>query len=157
MAATHWYVCVVAAVRMKGMKLIQSTVMALAASAPAIAIAEVCDKERPAWNPQDGPVSQLDNLAFFFSEPLGLIVLAMAGACILIRKTWFTALVITVFVIVVALLTIAWFEDYHVKSAAASEGCLTAPVLTGLTLVAISAFLAFVGRRASRATEKPIP
>ena len=154
MAAACWYVSVVAAVRMKGIRLIQSTLMALAASAPAIA--EVCDKERPAWNPQDGPVSQLDDLALFFSEPLGLTVLAMAGACILLRKPWFTALVIAVFVIVVALLMMAWFEDYHVKSAAAREGCLTAPVLTGLTLVAISVLLAFVGWRASRATGKPI-
>jgi hypothetical protein len=146
---------VVAAVRMKGMKLIQSTLMALAASAPAIA--EVCDKERPAWNPQDGPVSQIDDLVLFFSAPLGLTVLVMAGTCILLRKTWFTVLVITFLFTVVALLTITWFEDNHVKSAAVSEGCLTTPVLTGLTLVAISVFLALLSRRASRATKKPIP
>ena len=146
---------VVAAVRMKRMKLIQSTLIALAAAAPAIA--EVCDKERPAWNPKDGPVSQLDDLAVFFSEPLGLTVLVMVGACILLRKTWFMVLVITFLITVVALLTITWFENYHVKSAAVSEGCLTAPVLTGLSLVAISVFLGLVSRRASRAPVKPIP
>ncbi|MCA3436997.1 MAG: hypothetical protein INF48_06715 [Rhodobacter sp.] len=140
---------------MTGRKLIRSTLIALAAPAPAIA--EVCDKERPAWNPQDGPVSQLDDLGLFFSDPLGLTVLAMAGACILFRKTWFTALVITFLITVVALLTISWSEDYHVKSAAVSEGCLTTPVLTGLTLVAISVFLALLSRRTSRATERPIP
>ncbi|MCA3443686.1 MAG: hypothetical protein INF52_10010 [Rhodobacter sp.] len=137
------------------MKLVQGTLIALAAPAPAIA--EVCDKERPAWNPQDGPVSPLGDLAVFFSEPLGLTVLAMAGACSLLRKTWFTVLVITFLITVVALLTIIWLEDYHIKSTAVSEGCLTAPVLTGLTLVALSVFLAFASRRAARATETPIP
>jgi hypothetical protein len=34
------------------MKHIESTLIVFAASAPAIA--EVCDKERPAWNPQAG-------------------------------------------------------------------------------------------------------
>ncbi|MFN7268994.1 MAG: hypothetical protein ACK5UA_08390 [Cereibacter sp.] len=137
------------------MKLIQSTLSALAA--PAAAIAEVCDKERPAWNPQDGPVSQLDDLGLFFSDPFGLAVLVMAIVCILLRRTWFTVLVITFLITVVALLTITWFEDFHVKSAAVSEGCLTTPVLTGLTLVAISVFLALLSRRTSRATERPIP
>lgn len=140
---------------MTGRKLIRSTLIALAAPAPAIA--EVCDKERPAWNPQDGPVSQLDDLGLFFSDPLGLTVLAMAGACILFRKTWFTALVITFLITVVALLTISWSEDYHVKSAAVSEGCRTAPVLTGLTLAAISVFLALAIREASRKSKKPVP
>ena len=137
------------------MKLFQGTLIALAAPAPAIA--EVCDKERPAWSPQDGPVSPLGDLAVFFSDPLGLTVLAMAAACSLLRKTWFTVLVITFLITVVALLTITWLEDYHIKSAAVSEGCLTSPVLTGLTLVALSVFLAFASRRAARATRKPIP
>ena len=119
---------------MTGLKLIQSTLIALAAPAPAIA--EVCDKERPDWNLQDGPVSQLDDLGLFFSDPLGLTVLAMAGACILFRKTWFTALVITFLITVVALLTISWSEDYHIKSAAVSEGCMTTPVLTALPAAA---------------------
>ena len=140
---------------MTGMKLIRSTLIALAASAPAIA--EVCDKERPAWSPQDGPVSPLDDLALFFSDPLGLTVLAMAGACMLFRKSWFTVLVVAFLITVVALLTITWFEDNSVKSAAVSEGCMTTPVLTGLTLVAIAVFLAFLGRRASCAPGKTIP
>ncbi|MFN7599429.1 MAG: hypothetical protein ACK5PT_22365, partial [Cereibacter sp.] len=67
------------------MKLVQGTLIALAAPAPAIA--EVCDKERPAWNPQDGPVSQLDDLGLFFSDPFGLAVLVMAIVCILLRRT----------------------------------------------------------------------
>jgi hypothetical protein len=143
-----------AAVRMKGMKLIQGTLSALAASAPANA--EVCDKERPSWNPQDGPVSQFDDLALFFSGPMGLTVLAMAGACILLRKTWFTAIAVTFFIIIVGLLAITWFEDYRVKSAAVSEGCLTAPVLTGVTMVATSIFLALIQWAASQRSKTPI-
>ena len=140
---------------MKGMKHIQSALIAITASTPAIA--EVCDKVRPAWNPEDGPVSQIDDLVLFFSEPVGLGTWVLVGVCIFLRRTWFTLLVITVMITIVALLTKTWFEEDYISAFAVSEGCLTAPVLTGITLVAISIFLALVQWGASQRSKNPIP
>ncbi|MEM8693026.1 MAG: hypothetical protein AAGG57_14225 [Pseudomonadota bacterium] len=57
------------------------------------AVAAVCDKVRPVWNPADGPVNQLEDLALFFIEPLGLIVLVPTITIVLLRKIWLTAIV----------------------------------------------------------------
>lgn len=65
------------------------TVLGAIASTPVAA--EVCDKVRPDWNPTNGPVNQLEDLALFLGEPLGLIVLALTLAAILLREIWLTA------------------------------------------------------------------
>ncbi len=109
------------------------------ASTPAVA--EVCDKVRPAWNPADGPVTQFEDLALFFFEPLGLIVLVCAIAAVLLRKIWLTVFVVTLLVAIIALNISTWLEADDVTNFAISEGCIAAPVLTTITLGAICALI----------------
>ena len=39
--------------------------------------AEVCDKERPRWNPADGRVNVFEELYFFFTSPVGIGLIAL--------------------------------------------------------------------------------
>ncbi len=116
--------------------------MGVMASTPVAA--EVCDKIRPAWNPKNGPVNQIEDLALYFVEPLGLIVLALSIAAVLLRKTWLTALVVFLLVATVALNISTWREADNVTTSAFIEGCITAPVLTTVILIAIATIISVI-------------
>ena len=120
----------------------------MTASTPAVA--EVCDKVRPAWNPANGPINQFEDLILFFIEPLGLIVLGLTIAAILLRKIWLTAIVITLLFAVAALNISTWIEADDVTNFAILEGCITAPVLTTTVLIAICAIILTTTWRRSR-------
>ena len=103
------------------------------------ASAEVCDKVRPAWTPQDGPVSQFENLALFLFEPIGLIAIGLTLGALLIRSAWFSAVAIVILMLMGALTVSTWSEGDDVISFAISEGCITAPYLTTILLIAMAA------------------
>ena len=63
------------------------TATLLSTAAPA-ALAEVCDKARPSWNPADGPVGAWgEMLANLLSVP-GLVVLTIAILALFSRSMW---------------------------------------------------------------------
>lgn len=128
----------------------RSWAIAITMIASTPAVAEVCDKVRPAWKPADGPVTQFGDLALFFFEPLGLIVLVFAIAAVLLRKIWFTVFVVTLLVAIIALNISTWVEADDVTNFAISEGCIAAPVLTTITLVAICAIISVATWHSSR-------
>ena len=128
----------------------RSWTIAVAMTASTPAAAEVCDKVRPAWNPADGPVTQFEDLALFFFEPFGLIVLGLAGAAVFLRKIWFTIFAVTLLVAIIALNISTWVEADDVTNFAISEGCIAAPVLTTITLVAICAIISVTTWHSSR-------
>lgn len=115
----------------------RSWAIAITMIASTPAVAEVCDKVRPAWNPANGPVTQFEDLALFLTEPIGLIVLGLAVAAVFLRKIWLTVFVVTLLVAIIALNISTWVEADDVTNFAISEGCIAAPVLTTITLVAI--------------------
>ena len=114
------------------------------------AAAEVCDKVRPAWNPADGQINQFEDLTLFFIEPLGLIVFVLALAAALLRKIWITAISVALLCAVIALKIRTWIEADDVTNFAITEGCITAPVLTTITLIAICASIVTATWRSSR-------
>ena len=103
------------------------------------AAAEVCDKVRPAWTPQDGPVGQLDDLALFLFEPIGLIAIGLAVGALLLRSAWFSAVAIVILMLMAALNVSTWREADDVTRFAISEGCMTAPYLTTIVMIAMAA------------------
>ena len=103
------------------------------------AAGEVCDKVRPAWTPQDGPISQFDDLALFLFEPIGLIAIGLTVGALLLRSTWFSAVAIVILILIVALTVSTWSEADDVTRFAISEGCMTAPYLTTILLIAMAA------------------
>ena len=124
------------------------------ASTPAAA--EVCDKIRPAWNPADGQINQFEDLILFFIEPLGLIVFVLALAAALLRKIWITAIIVALLCTVIALNISTWIEADDVTSFAISEGCITASVLTTITLITICAIIMTATWRSSRLRKRAV-
>ena len=103
------------------------------------AAAEVCDKVRPACTPQDGPVGQLDDLALFLFEPIGLIAIGLTVGALLLRSAWFSTVAIVILILMVALTVSTWSEADDVIRFAINEGCMTAPYLTTIILIAMAA------------------
>ena len=128
--------------------------VAMIASTPAVA--DVCDKVRPAWNPADGPINQFEDLALLFIEPLGLIVFALTIGAVFFRKIWLTAIVVTLLIAIVALNISTWIEADDVTNFAISEGCIAAPVLTTITLVAICAIISVTTWQSSRRRKRAV-
>lgn len=121
----------------------------IAPSTPAWA--EVCDKVRPKWDPEDGPVSQMGDLALFVLEPTGLVLLILVIAAGVLRIRWVTAIVVTLLVAIVALDVSAWVvEPSDVIKSALSEGCVTMPVLRPIALFAAGFALAVATWRRAR-------
>ncbi|WP_386684843.1 hypothetical protein [Loktanella sp. R86503] len=111
--------------------------LCLIASTPAAA--EVCDKVRPAWTPQHGPVGQLDDLALFLFEPIGLIAIGLTVGAFLLRSAWFSAVAIVILMLMVALNVSTWREADDITRFAISERCMTAPYLTTIVMIAMAA------------------
>ncbi|WP_223636473.1 hypothetical protein [Rhodobacter sp. TJ_12] len=103
------------------------------------AAAEVCDKVRPAWTPQDGPVGQLDDLALFLFEPIGLIAIGLTVGALLLRSAWFSTVAIVILMLMLALNVSTWREADGVTRFAISEGCMVAPYLTTIVMIAMAA------------------
>ena len=97
-----------------------AVVLGVIASTPAAA--EVCDKVRPAWNPADGPIRQFEDLALFFTEPLGLIVFVLTIAAVLFRKIWLTVIVVALMVAIIALNISTWLEADDITNFAIKDG-----------------------------------
>ncbi len=113
--------------------------VAMIASTPAAA--EVCDKVRPGWNPADSPITQFKDLGLFLTEPLGLIVLLQTLAAVLLRKIWIANISAMLLFAVVALKISTWIDSDDVTNLAISEGCIAAPVLTTIILIALCAII----------------
>lgn len=118
----------------------------------AAASAEVCDKERPAWNPADGPVGALgEMLANLLSVP-GLVVVAVAFLAMWSKSVW-VPLVLCLFPFALAWLIHFGHNDpmplaAEMRDFARQEGCVGPPglaiavfVLMGVALLTRAAML----------------
>ena len=111
------------------------------------AFAEVCDKVRPKWSPSSGPVNQLQELYFFFSDPLGIILIALSLLALFIKRTWLSIFVSMVLVVTAGLLIENWYwpED-GVTHGAYLEGCTANPLVTGIVLLVSGVIVTLFGK-----------
>jgi len=109
---------------------------------PTQALAEVCDKQRPDWDPSQGPATGLDELVFLFTSLPGLGILgALTLAVLTGQKRYFTAATVFSALIGAALYIQATAPD-AITRAAIAEGCVgpqTIPVVTCMVITAVSA------------------
>ena len=111
------------------------------------AIAEVCDKVRPDWNPSTGSISQVQELYFFFSNPLGIILIALCILAFIIRHTIVSSLVALVLVAVASLIAVNWLWPVDgVTQEAFREGCTANPLFTSIVVVALAAMVGILGK-----------
>lgn len=111
------------------------------------AFAEVCDKERPRWNPADGRVNAFEKLYFFLISPVGIGLVILIAATLYFRKRWLSFLCAGLVFTVAAITALNWFWlGDSIIAAAYKEGCRASPVVTVGVLVLLSIWLAQYGR-----------
>ena len=121
------------------------TLVVLVAASPAFA--EVCDKERPRWNPADGRVNVFEELYFFLTSPVGIGLIALIATTLYFRKRWLSFLCAGLVFTIATITTLNWFWlGDSIITAAFNEGCRTSPIVTIGVLVLLSAWLAQYGR-----------
>ncbi|MEM8691725.1 MAG: hypothetical protein AAGG57_07540 [Pseudomonadota bacterium] len=86
----------------------------------------------------------------FFFEPLGLIVLVPTITTVLLRKIWLTAIVVALLIAIFSLNISTWIDADDITNFAISEGCITAPVPTTTSLIALMAIISMTTWRTSR-------
>ena len=121
------------------------TLVVLVTASPAFA--EVCDKERPRWNPTDGRVNLFEEMYFFLTSPVGIGLIALIAATLYFRKRWLSLLCAALVFTVAAITVLNWFWlGDSIVTAAYKEGCRASPIVTVGVLVLLSAWLAQYGR-----------
>ncbi len=112
------------------------------------AFAEVCDKVRPDWHSSDGPVSQLQELYIFFSNPLGLLLISLCFLALLVKRTWVCTLVMLLLVAVAGLIAAHWFWPIDgITREANLEGCIAPPFITSLVMLVLAIVVGTFGRK----------
>jgi hypothetical protein len=133
---------------------------AIAASvAPAFpALAEVCDKERPGWDPGDGPVGQLGEtfgiLGGMLSTAPGIALLAFLLLPLVWPNRWLCLLAATFAGLFTYALAADWWED-PVAHFAIIEGCRAAPILPIALFGGLCLWMLWRGVRPRRAPKTP--
>ncbi len=124
---------------------------------PASAIAEVCDKEFPTWNPMhDGPASSMSALVDFLSSPLGLLSICGAAVVHLARPAWIH--LAATGVAALGALAILWNWRFHgsAYADAIEEGCVASPIYVIYFFVAV-AVLSAVRAVVARVLRRLVP
>ena len=112
---------------------------------PATAFAEVCDKERPFWNPTDGPATAWGELIGLSVMPVSLILFGLTVIALAIRKR----LLFAATGVLWGLCAIYNAANYHgvtmddVRYYAIKEGCIGPPDLFIALAIAICALMTY--------------
>ena len=115
---------------------------------PTFAIAEVCDKEVPSWNPASGPVGPLEFMLNAIVSPLGILIAGLFLSGFLLRKTWTALLASAVAAFYAFAILSIWRASDGIYAASISEGCRASPALLLIVLCFFAvAFLVVAGRR----------
>jgi hypothetical protein len=148
---------------MRPIKAVSAIATAIAASvAPAFpALAEVCDKVRPHWAPESGPVGQLDEtfgiLGALLSTGPGITLLGILLLPLLWPNRWLCFLSATLAGLLALALAADWWESEPIYEAAVIEGCRAAPILPIALLVVLCLWLLWRGVSRRRTPALPAP
>ncbi|MEM9046803.1 MAG: hypothetical protein AAGC81_19150 [Pseudomonadota bacterium] len=95
-----------------------------------LALAEVCDKERPSWNrSSDGPVSMWIEPVFFFSNWLALAMLVMIMFALASGRRWLLITAAFACIGMISVLVLEWTDGFEIHLASIREGCVGEPHL----------------------------
>ena len=110
---------------------------------PAPALAEVCDKLRPGWEPGSAPVGWLGETLFIFTSPPGLLLLALFALAM--WRGWRWLLVIVTLAAVALAFLLYTGNGAEMAVAARIEGCIgsQSPAAALSLLLGVLAFLRF--------------
>lgn len=119
--------------------------------APLPAWAEVCDKERPYWEPGTAPTAWSEALHFLLS-PAGIFVALLFFLAVAIRTPWLLWFSVAASCLSLLALAInpALPDPTGMRYFAVMEGCVGSSTLSVVFLLLIAGVAASVARRASR-------
>jgi hypothetical protein len=110
---------------------------------PLPALAEVCDKLRPAWNPSSGPLGALGEMAYVAGSLPGMVLLTLFALAMWRGWRWLLAIVSFAALALAALIYIG--AGAPTRAEAMAEGCVGSayPVAAVLAALAVLAFVRF--------------
>ena len=125
---------------------------AMALLTPSLARADVCDKERPFWDPETGPATALDEALHFAASPLTIALLVATALAVRFKSAWGGLAVVCGWSGLVGLITFAPSMDLaSIRHAAIEEGCIGSPALFIALVAAISvATIIYTSPRSAR-------
>ncbi|AUQ73144.1 hypothetical protein PhaeoP71_00243 [Phaeobacter piscinae] len=112
---------------------------------PAAALAEVCDKERPFWQPGDGPATAWDELINLSTLPVSLALLALAGIALATRNRPTFVIAAVFWAGIGFVVAVDRYENAldYVEASALAESCLGPPHLFIGLAIAICAVMTY--------------
>lgn len=125
---------------------VRGRLTALCAALPLPAFAEVCDKVRPDWLPEDGPVGALAEAFYVLTSPLGVVLLAFVVLAMVRPRRWLAVVVALPLLALAGLLFLA--RGAEVAAMAMAEGCIGGIGPTVALLVLLAAAVLVRGFRA---------
>ncbi|MGH1458072.1 MAG: hypothetical protein ACRBBT_04140 [Paracoccaceae bacterium] len=134
----------------------------LALLAPAVlllgagpALAEVCDKERPNWSPDQGPANGLTETYHVFTTAPGLVLLALLAAALYFKRpSLWTPVALVAGLLAMLTWAGAKLDPTGFHQMARAEGCVAQPTLPIAILAAISVIAIIQSLRPARRTEE---
>jgi hypothetical protein len=122
--------------------------IALALLAPQAAWAEVCDKTRPDWTPDQGPVTGGGETLYILASPVGLGLLAVMVLALIFPRRWLAILAALPALALAGLLVISRQSD--IAALAMQEGCIGTAMPAVVLLVLAAAMVLVRGFQARR-------
>jgi hypothetical protein len=124
-------------------------IAALALLVPQAAWAEVCDKTRPGWTLDQGPVTGGAETVYILASPIGLGLVAVMVLALVFPRPWLALLAALPALALAGLLVISRQSD--IAALAMKEGCIGSAIPAVVLLVLAAAVVLVRGFQAKRA------
>lgn len=128
---------------------VRGRLIALALLVPEAARAEVCDKTRPGWTLDQGPVTGGAETLYILASPVGLGLVALIVLALVFPRRWLALLAALPALALAGLLVISRQSD--MAALAMTEGCIGSATPAVVLLVLAAAVVLVRGFQARRA------
>lgn len=127
---------------------VRGRLIALALLTPQAAWAEVCDKTRPGWTLDQGPVTGGAETLYILASPVGLGLVALMVLALVFPRRWLALLAALPALALAGLLGISRQSD--IAALAMKEGCIGSAIPAVVLLVLAAALVLVRGFQARR-------
>lgn len=103
------------------------------------AFAAVCDKIRPDWSPNDGPIGALGDTIFMSQTGFGMVAATFLVMGLVVRHRWIRLVASGGLALMAIPLLLEWWKMPPLYREALAEGCLGLPYVTIAVLFVLSA------------------
>jgi hypothetical protein len=128
---------------------VRGRLIALALLVPQAARAEVCDKTRPGWTLDQGPVTGGAETLYILASPVGLGLVAVMVLALVFPRRWLALLAALPALALAGLLVIS--RQSEMATLAMKEGCIGSAIPAVVLLVLAAAVVLVRGFQARRA------